>query len=67
VKINIKANPVNRTKFNKGDNLKYKGDSPTVMLVTGEDDMYLHTFVIGTGDYWGVLKVHPNLSCLEVI
>jgi len=62
--ILIKHEPENDTKYNAGDVLGYK-DSPTRFMVVGEDDLYLHTFVLGTGQYWGVAKLSPeNLSCL---
>ena len=63
--IFIKHEPENATNFNPGDVLGYEG-SPTKFMVVGEDDLYLHTFVLGTGDYWGVFKLNgrDNLDCI---
>ena len=62
--ITLKHAPENETNYSAGDTLGYK-DSPTRFMVVWEDDLYLHTFVIGTGQYWGVFKLKTeNLSCL---
>jgi len=62
--IYLKHEPENKTKFDRGDVLGYEG-SPTSFMVVGEDDLYLHTFVLGTGQYWGIAKFHEeNINCL---
>lgn len=63
MKIYLMKNPENKTKFESGDVLGYEGSQSRFMAV-GEDDMYLHTFTLNTGKYWGVLKKDENLSCL---
>jgi len=64
MKIWIKHKPENETKFNPGDVLGYE-NSPTRFMVVGEDDIYLHTFILGTGQYWGVFKLKDeNIKCL---
>ena len=61
--IEIKHAPAGKTDFARGEILGYEG-SPTRFMVVGEDDLYLHTFILGTGMYWGVRKEEPNLACL---
>lgn len=65
MKIWLKHEPENQTIYNKGDVIGYK-DSPTKLMVVGEDDLYLHTFVLGTGQYYGVFKLNngENIDCL---
>jgi len=64
MEILLKHEPENKTKYNAGDVLGYK-DSPSRFMVVGEDDLYLHTFVLGTGQYFEVFKLKPeNLSSL---
>lgn len=56
----------NPTKFHSGDILGYKNSS-TEFLVVGEDDLYLHTFTLDRGQYWGIFKLQPaNIECLEM-
>jgi hypothetical protein len=67
MKIWLKHEPENKTKFNPGDVLGYE-KSPTKFMVVGEDDLYLHTFVLGTGQYWGIAKLinsGDNIKCLD--
>ncbi|HBI71520.1 MAG TPA: hypothetical protein DDZ22_21620 [Massilia sp.] len=61
--IEIKHAPAGKTDFARGEILGYEG-SPTRFMVVGEDDLYLHTFILGTGMYWGVRKEEQNLACL---
>ena len=61
--IEIKHAPAGKTDFARGEILGYEG-SPTRFMVVGEDDLYLHAFILGAGMYWGVRKEEPNLACL---
>ena len=64
MQINMEHKPENKSRFSVGDLLGYKG-SPTRFMVVGEDELYVHTFVIGTGQYWGIFKLkEDNLSCV---
>ena len=66
ISIEIKIAPLLPTKFKKGDVLKYEG-RPTQLMVVGEDDQYLHTFMLGSGNYYGIHKHSPqneNIECL---
>ena len=61
--IEIKHAPAGKTDFARGEILGYER-SPTRFMVVGEDDLYVHTFILGTGMYWGVRKEEQNLACL---
>ena len=59
MEIWLKHEPENKTIFNPGDVLGYEGCT-TRFMVVGEDDIYLHTFILGTGQYWGVFKLRDE-------
>uniref|UniRef100_A0A6M3JEX1 Uncharacterized protein n=1 Tax=viral metagenome TaxID=1070528 RepID=A0A6M3JEX1_9ZZZZ len=63
-KLWLKHNPEDKTEFKPGDILGYEG-SPNKFMVVGEDDLYLHTFILFTGTYWGIAKFkEENIKCL---
>ena len=69
--INIKKHPVDPTQFNRGDSLEYSKESGASseyypMLVVGEDDTHLHTFM-SNGEYYGIYKRSKNLQELRVV
>lgn len=61
--IEIKHAPRSPTGITRGSVLAYDG-SPQRLLVVGEDDAYLHTFIMDSGAYYGVFKAPDNLGCL---
>lgn len=64
--IEIKNNPIMPTDFPKGSKVCFVGGG-NECLCAGEDDQYLHLFLLSTGDYHGVLKVKANLESLQLI
>lgn len=66
VTMTMEQEPHNPTKFERGDVLYYK-DCPSRFMVVGENDTYLHTFLLNgeaPGSYWGIFKAVPNLGAL---
>ena len=59
MKIELMFKPESPTGFKAGDKAGYER-SDTRLLVVGEDDLFLHTFIIETGEYWGVSKTHTG-------
>lgn len=59
----IRGDPKDKTDFNTGDVVGYKG-APTRLLFVGEDGKYMHTFNMETGCYYGIFKHPDNLGCL---
>ena len=63
--IDIMKDPFEPTDFKKGEIV---GLGDATALVVGEDDIYLHTFIITgeqKGSYHGVRKLEKNLTSLR--
>jgi hypothetical protein len=65
IQITIDPSPENPTRFKRGSIIGYK-DSPMRFMVVGENAIYLHTFVLGSGRYYGIFKARENLEHLIV-
>jgi hypothetical protein len=57
------SNTANKTQFFIGDIIGYES-SPNRLIVVGEDDEYLHTFIFESENYYSILKDDKNLSGL---
>jgi hypothetical protein len=62
--ILFSAAPRQPTGIARGTMLQYP-NSPQRLLVVGEDDTHLHTFIVDTGTYYGIYKAPANLASVH--
>jgi hypothetical protein len=67
IEILMKSKVDNPTEFEAGDIIQYDGNAlNTKCLVVGENHLFLHSFCIETGGYYGINK-NPKADNLKVI
>lgn len=63
--LTLQHDAANKSGIARGTILQYP-DSPQRLMVVGEDNTHLHTFILGAGTYYGIFKAKANLESVKV-